>query len=82
MNQPKTAGELIYEARKYRSLSIRDLAKLSGVSHAVISQYETEKYGISMGCINAYKICKALSLNIEEFVGAIYDSAIRNTEKA
>ncbi|MGE4571133.1 MAG: helix-turn-helix domain-containing protein [Candidatus Izemoplasmatales bacterium] len=54
------------EIREQKGLSQRDIAKLIGTSHTSIARYEK---GVSMTDETIKKMCKALEVNADYFLG-------------
>lgn len=57
-------GENIHELRKGRGLSLEELAKISGVSKAMLSQIEQQKVNPSIGIV--WKIARGLNISIQD----------------
>jgi len=58
----KRIGERIAEIRKAKGMTIRELAKKSGIGYPHISDIENGKYAV--GIVRLGKICKAMDVEI------------------
>lgn len=72
--QPPKVGKNILNQRKFRGMSLDELAKRSGVSKSMLSQIEQEKTNPTV--ITVWKIARSLDLSVQELMESGSDSAI------
>lgn len=61
-----TLGELLREAREKKGLSVRELAKMVGISHPTIYKYEADQYEPRISHLKW--LAQALDLTLLEIV--------------
>lgn len=63
--EPSTIATRLLEERRARSMSVRELGRLAGVTASLISQIENNKVNPSVGTL--YRLAEALGIRVDEF---------------
>lgn len=64
-----TIGDKIYELRSSRNMSLRDFAKIAGVTHTTIARLEADTYGTQKVYLDTlYQICKNTNYDFNQFL--------------
>lgn len=61
-----TLGELLREAREKKGLSVRELAKMVGISHPTIYNYEQDNH--TPRITHLKRLAQALDIKLEELI--------------
>lgn len=64
-----TIGELLALCRELKGLTLREVEKITGISNAMISQYETK--GIEPGFRNAVLLCDCYGIKLDRMANII-----------
>jgi len=74
ISQPPPIGDNIYDIRSQKKMSLDELSKKSGVSKSMLSQIEKQKTNPTV--ITAWKIARALSVDVEKLLQSCDNTAI------